>query len=373
MPCLEPNEEPRDELMRRRAAPPWLSTPARAGGLVVMLAILGGCMLPPEPRTTAARDVFNLYAIVLVMGAIVFVGVEGFILYAILRYRRRDDHLPEQLHGNTLIEMVWTAIPTVIVLILFVVSTLTLATVNATSQRPGVRIEVDGFQWQWTFHYLDDDGNPDNDVTVTGTPGQPPSMVVPVNEPVHLVLHSQDVIHAFFVPHFLIKRDVIPVPEGQENQLEFTVTDVGVYSGQCAEFCGLLHAKMTFSVDARQRSDFDAWLADAKAGGTPTPQPSVEPGGTVLKLSANNIAFDTLELEAPAGKPFTIEFTNQEEVEHNVAVLPAGGGTPIFSGERITGPDETIKYQIPALEPGEYQFICEVHPVPSMTGTLTIK
>ena len=364
--------------MRRRAAPGRLQAlareGARAGALLLVLVLLAGCMLPPEPKTMAAKDVFNLYTIVLIMAAVVFVGVEGFIVYAAVRYRRRDDHLPDQLHGNTMIELLWTAIPTVIVLVLFVFSTLTLATVNATTPNPPIRIEVDGFQWQWTFHYLDGDDNPDNDVVVSGSPGQPPVMVLPVGEPVHLLLRSRDVIHAFFVPHFLIKRDVIPAPEGKENEFEFTVTEAGMYSGQCAEFCGLLHAGMTFSVDARSQEDYQAWLADEKAGGTPKPTPSIEPGAAVLQLSANNIAFDTLQLEAPAGKPFVIEFTNLEAVQHNVAIVAPGGGEPLFSGEHITGPDETIQYQIPALEPGEYQFICEIHPgVPAMIGTLTVR
>jgi cytochrome c oxidase subunit 2 len=357
--------------MPRSEAPAWLRNPLRAGVPLSLLALLGGCMVPPEPHTTAAKDVFNLYTIVLIMGGLVFVGVEGFIVYSIVRYRRRDDHLPDQLHGNNLVEMLWTAIPTVIVLILFVLSTLTLNTVNATSPNPGVNIEVDGFQWQWTFRYLDGDDNPDNDYVATGTPAAPPTMVVPTGEPVHLILRSKDVIHAFFVPHFLIKRDVIPLPEGQENTLEFTVTDVGTYAGQCAEFCGTLHARMTFSVDARTRADYDHWLADARAGGTP--KPSVQPGGEVVKLTASQIAFDPLQLEAPAGKPFIIELTNQDAVMHNVSIHPPGGGDPVFTGDPVTGPDQTIKYQIPPLEPGEYQFICDFHPVPDMTGTLTVK
>ena len=106
------------------------------------------------------------------MGAVVFLGVEGFIVYSMFRYRRRDDRLPPQTHGNTLVEIIWTAIPTVIVLILFVLSVITLQKVEATSDPSagGVNIEVDGFQWQWQFRYLDDDSNPDNDYSVVGSP-----------------------------------------------------------------------------------------------------------------------------------------------------------------------------------------------------------
>ena len=92
-------------------------------------------MIPPEPKTDAAQSVFTLYNITLAMGAVVFLGVEGFIVYSIFRYRRRDDRLPSQTHGNTLVEIIWTAIPTVIVLILFVLSVVTLARVEAARVR----------------------------------------------------------------------------------------------------------------------------------------------------------------------------------------------------------------------------------------------
>ena len=105
-------------------------------------------MLPPQPATEGGKDVFNLYLLVLGLALIVFVGVEGFILYAVVRYRRKpgDDVLPEQLHGNTTVEIIWTAIPTVIVFILFTFSMITLGEVDA-HQDPGATIEVEGFQW----------------------------------------------------------------------------------------------------------------------------------------------------------------------------------------------------------------------------------
>ena len=225
-------------------------------------------MIPPEPHTTQAKEVFWLYNVVLVMGAIVFVGVEGFIVYSIVRYRRRDDRLPTQVHGNNLVELVWTAIPTVIVLILFVLSTFTLNSISTRAATPGVTIEVEGKQWAWVFHYLDSDADSTNDVVVSETA---PVMAVPVGEPVLLRLISHDVIHSFYVPAFLVKRDVIPTGDRPPNELEFTVSEAGTYRGQCAEFCGLWHARMTFSVQAMPRAEFDAWIASMQAGATPAP------------------------------------------------------------------------------------------------------
>jgi cytochrome c oxidase subunit 2 len=356
--------------MPREAAPSWLRTAARAGAPLLLLGLLAGCaLLPPEPKTTAARDVWNLYTIVFFMGAAVFLGVEGFIVYAIFRYRRRDDRLPDQLHGNTMVEVVWTAIPTVIVLVLFVLSIFTLNTVNAETDDPGVTIEVDGFQWQWTFNYLGDAG--EVAYAVTGTPANPPTMAVPINEPVRLLLRSDDVIHSFYVPQFLIKRDLIPAQDGEElNTLEFTVTEEGTYAGQCAEFCGDLHAQMTFSVQGMSRSAYDAWLEAGIAG--ETPRPSVEPGGTVVELIADQIEFDTHELRVPAGEPFTLRFTNAESVVHNVSIYD-GDNEEVFIGDPVTGPDEVIEYAVDALEPGEYTFICDYHPVSDMTGTLIVE
>ena len=361
--------------MPTQAARFRLRTALRVVIPLLVLAIAAGCgMIPPEPKTEAAKSVFTLYNIVLAMGAVVFLGVEGFIVYSMVRYRRRDDRLPPQTHGNTLVEIIWTAIPTVIVLVLFVLSVITLQKVEATSDPSagGVDIEVDGFQWQWQFRYLDDDSNPDNDYSVVGSPASPPVMVVPVGEPVRLTLMSRDVIHSFFVPQFLIKRDLIPFPEGvTPNKLEFTVSEEGTYHGQCAEFCGDLHAQMTFSVQAMPRDKFDQWLADAKAGNTP--QPSEQPSGEVIELTAADIAFDKHELRVGADTAWTLHFTNDDSgVAHNVVILDANN-EEVFRTDTITGPDASGDYAVPALPAGEYTFYCEIHPVPEMTGTLIVE
>lgn len=344
----------------------------RVGLPLLIIALLTGCgMIPPQPVTETAEGVYVLWIVVFAMGLVVFIGVEAFIVYAIIRYRRRDDRLPAQLHGNNTIEIVWTAIPTVIVLILFAISMVSLGSVNAQASSAPVRIEVTGFQWQWQFHYLDDDADPANDVTIIGSPAAPPAMVVPVGEVVQLELTSADVIHSFYVPQFLIKTDVFPLSGDQQpNELEFTVTEAGTYSGQCAEFCGDLHALMTFTVEAMERPDYEDWLARAKAGETPAP--SGEVTGPTLELSAENVAFDTRALSAPADEAFQIHLVNLEGVVHNVSIFDADNNK-VFTGDPITGPDAEITYQIPALPAGEYTFICDFHPVADMTGTLTVE
>ena len=216
-----------------------LRTIARRLAPLMLVVLLAGCLLPPSPKTDAGQDVFNLYLIVLGLAAIVFVGVEGFILYAVVRYRRQpgDDVLPEQLHGNNTVEIIWTIIPTVIVFVLFFFSMLTLGEVEASSNvADATTVEVTGFQWQWSFRY-------ENGAETTGTADEPAVLALPVNEPVRLVLYSLDVNHAFYVPDFLIKRDVIDFGDARPpNELTFTITEAGTYAGQCAEFCGTAHA-----------------------------------------------------------------------------------------------------------------------------------
>lgn len=348
--------------MRLPAAGSRIRNPLHAGAALLLIVLLAGCLLPPEPKTEAAEDVFGLYLVILGLAALVFVGVEGFILYAVVRYRRRpgDDDLPPQLHGNTLVEVIWTVIPSVIVLILFVASMIALGAVEARSERPGVTIEVHGFQWQWTFRYAEG-------VSVTGSAGNPPVMAVPVGEAVRLRLIGDDVIHSFYVPQFLIKRDVVPVAEGKApNEMEFTVTQAGTYTGQCAEFCGTGHADMNFAIEAMSRADYEAWIGEQLAGATP--QPSAGACATTVEITAVEIAFNTDTLEVPANQEFCIQLTNEDSLPHDVGILGAGG-EPLFNGEDVTGP-ATFTYQVPALPPGEYKFLCTIHPA-DMTGILT--
>ncbi len=199
-------------------------------------------------------------------------------------------------------------------------------------------------------------------------------MDVPAGKMVHLSLRSNDVIHAFYVPQFLFKRDVVP---GRENTFEFTVnaTDAGqTFRGQCAELCGTYHGSMLFSVKALSPAAYDTWLADqiAKAKATPAPSAPTSgvPGAITLELAAKDVAFDKSTLEAPADKPFSIHFQNNDaSVSHNVAIKDANG-QEVFHGDIFMGVDAKT-YSVPALAAGSYTFVCSVHP--QMTGTLTVK
>lgn len=352
---------------------PRRSRLATIAALVAASVLVAGCnavdlLRPPAAVTAQGHEISRLYDIVLAIAAVVFVLVESLIVFAVVRYRRKpsDSSLPPQIHGNNVLEVVWTVIPTLLVAVMFLLSFESLNKVDAVANTTDVRIRAVAAQFQWTFDYLAPDGQ-----TVLFEQ-LAPEMTVPVSRTVHLSLRSKDVIHAFYVPQFLFKRDVVP---GRENVFEFNVdaADAGqTFSGQCAELCGVYHDTMLFKVHALSPEAYDAWLQEqiAAARATPPPAASAAPGQTQIDLSAKNIAYDKTSLEAPAGQPFSIKFQNDDPaVSHNVAIKDAGG-QEIFRGEIFPGVDART-YPIPALAAGTYSFSCTVHP--NMTGTLTVK
>jgi cytochrome c oxidase subunit 2 len=227
----------------------------RAGALLAVTLMLAACTQPPA--TVEADRVQGLYNVFLVAAAAIFVLVAGLIGWNIVRYRARDDDsLPVQTNSNLALELIWWALPTLLVIGLFVASAVVLNTNDARHPGTPLRIRVEGFQWQWRFTYLE------SKVQVTGVPGSPPELVLPVGSTIDFELVSDDVVHAFFIPSFLVKRDNVP---GVDNHLQLTINQAGTYSGQCAEFCGLLHDQMLFSIRAVSQSDFAAWLATQRA------------------------------------------------------------------------------------------------------------
>jgi cytochrome c oxidase subunit 2 len=344
-------------------------------------------LFPPTAVSEQGRATSELYTIVFWIAAAVFVLVEGIILWSVLRYRRRrDDTLPHQTHGHLGAEIIWTAIPAIIVVVLFVLTIQTLERVEARSPNPVLTVDAYGFQWQWSFGYdcpqefdrtftkIDDCG-----LSFSGLGAEGPTMVLPVGETIRIRLHGADVNHAFYVPQFLYKKDVVP---GQVNMFDVRIEQAGTYSGQCAEFCGLAHATMNFTVEAVSREAYDAWKrqAEEEARQSPSPSPGesalpgeVPPAGetSVAVSASNSSAFDQNAIEAPADTPFTIHFTNQDPAApHNVAIKSA---TPEgdYTGRPVADPGTEQDYQVPPLAAGQYEFYCSVHP--NMIGTLTVR
>lgn len=234
----------------------------RVLGLAFLAILTSGCKGQwsrlgwPAPVTKEGHNALGVW-----YGSLVTAGIVGgfvilLILWSVWRYRVRDpEALPRQVRYNLPIEMLYTVIPVIIISILFYFTAIRENDTDQFNVHPGLRVDVVGFQWSWQFNYLDDG------LSITGRPGEPPQLVVPVGVPIRFYEQSTDVIHAWWVIPFLFKRDVIP---GRINVFQVTVTKPGLFQGKCTEYCGVDHDRMLFTVRAVPKDQFDAMLAQLK-------------------------------------------------------------------------------------------------------------
>jgi len=237
----------------------------RPAGLVPWLCLLAlavaGCSPERYPQTALlplsdfARIGDHVQDQTFYWAVAVFILVEGALLYAIFRFRGRpDDPEPKQVHGNTTVEIIWTIIPALILAFIAVPTVKGIFHTNASPGADALRIEIVGHQWWWEFRY------PEAGVVTAN------ELVIPVGRTVELIQHSADVVHSFWPPRFAGKRDVFP---GRETRLWFKADSAGLYPGQCAEFCGIQHARMAFHVRAEPQEEFESWLARMQTLGAP--------------------------------------------------------------------------------------------------------
>ncbi len=309
-----------------------LSSPARRrprslrAGLLgaALLVALTGCSWEEvarfgylEPVTPQGESILNLYVGSSIAGLVVGVVVWGLIFYACIRYRKRTDELPRQVRYNLPVEVLYTVVPFVVIAVLFYYTAVSETFVNDLSEEdeggPDLVVGVVGFQWNWQFNYDQFRGQQFGEaglqpLQVTGRPGAPAELVLPTNTTIRFVETSPDVVHSFWVPQFLFKRDVIP---GRVNQFELTVEREGVYIGRCAEFCGVDHDRMNFQVRVVPPQQFDLFVRDSAAFYEQyAPDPRVVPGnqpfGTTAEAAADHGAsteHEHLTTTASAGSP----------------------------------------------------------------------
>lgn len=219
-------------------------------GLLLMLSLPGQVWAQSgggQSGSLDAGDISSLFNIVMFLAVLVFLLVEGLLIFAIIRYRRRsDDEMPEQVHGNTTLELTWTLGSTVLVVILFFF-TLGFYQQPRTvpeDQDPLV-VEVTGRTWFWEFYY------PETGVSTQGV------LNVPAGQPVVLEITSGDVQHSFWVPELAGKVDAIP---GRVQRLWFQVDEPRQYIGQCAEYCGTSHYDMMITLNVMDTTEYAAWM-----------------------------------------------------------------------------------------------------------------
>ncbi|MDH3540127.1 MAG: cytochrome c oxidase subunit II [Acidimicrobiia bacterium] len=217
--------------------------------LVLSACGTGGAQDGLSPASEKARNIDGLFTLTLIIAAVVFVLVQGAIIYTAIKFRRKKGEAPKpvkQIHGNTKLEIAWTIAPALILAGLAVPTVQTIFE-NAADPVNAVEITVTGHQWWWEYDYSDLG-------VITAN-----EMHIPVGQDIALTLTADagDVIHSFWVPRLSGKRDLVP---GHENTLTISADEPGLYLGQCAEFCGLSHANMRLRVYAHEPADFEAWV-----------------------------------------------------------------------------------------------------------------
>ena len=274
--------------------PAWRSS-RLAIALSLLALVLAGCSPEHYPQTTLlprgdfARIADDLLDTTVRWALLVFVLVEGVLIYAIFRFRGKpNDAEPHQIHGNTTVEIIWTVIPALILAAIAVPTVRAIFQTNTTPKQ-ALTIEVIGHQWWWEFRY------PEYNLTTAN------EIHVPVGRTVSLRMGPADVVHSFWVPQFAAKRDVFP---NRETRLWFKAEVDGDYPGECAEFCGIQHARMGYRIRAQKPDEFQAWVAHMQtlvvkpaAGAAPKPAPGARSDRQVQTTSAG------ATLQGPAQGP----------------------------------------------------------------------
>ncbi|TYC10841.1 aa3-type cytochrome oxidase subunit II [Actinomadura syzygii] len=246
-----------------------------AGALVLLASSATACsgsrLGLPEPISVQGERMLHLWQGSWIAAFAVGGVVWGLIIWAVLFHRKRSNDLPPQVRYNMPIEILYTAVPFVIIAVLFYFTARDENFVEKTTDNPAVTVDVTGFQWSWQFDYKEKDaaGQEKLAARVVGQPVAPngpapakPVMTIPTGKTVRVRLHSNDVIHSFWVPALIYKKDVMP---GYTNEFEFTANKTGVYEGRCAELCGVDHSRMLFQLKVVTPDQYAKFIADSKA------------------------------------------------------------------------------------------------------------
>ena len=284
----------------RSRFPRWYLVPV----LLLFIGLLSVACTPSHPQSTfdaagpVARSQLNLFYVIFWAAVFVFVVVEGILVYAVIRFRRKpNQEIPAQTHGNTPLEIAWTIAPAIVLAIVAVPTIITIfdnARTPSEDENP-VHVNVTAHQWWWEFEYftkeeLDREEADLERIADLDTPEEreverpkayrpKPYLVtanelhVPIGVPVSVVLESTDVIHSFWVPKLAGKVDIVP---NNRNTMWFQADEPGMYLGQCAEFCGISHANMKFRVMADTQEGYDRWVKEQQA-------PPAEPTALALE------------------------------------------------------------------------------------------
>ncbi|MCZ6796377.1 MAG: cytochrome c oxidase subunit II [Gammaproteobacteria bacterium] len=229
----------------------------------------------PRGVTPISRDLYDLHMIVLWVCVVIGVLVFGAMAWSIIFHRKSRGAVAAQFHESTVVEIFWTIGPLLILIAIAVPATITLIDLEDAKTNADINLEVTGIQWKWKYNYIDEDvqiistlAQSSRDVVKDPTGNEnyllevDNPIVLPINKKIRFLFHSSDVIHAWWVPDFAVKQDVIP---GFINDSWAIIEQTGTYRGQCAELCGKDHGFMPIVVEAVTQNEYEQWLAGKKA------------------------------------------------------------------------------------------------------------
>jgi len=230
------------------------------------------------PVTAIASDIYQLHTLMMVICVVIFLAVFGVMFYSILKHRKSLGHKAASFHESTTVEIAWTVVPFIIVILMALPATKTVVAMKDTSNAD-ITIKATGMQWKWGYDYIKGEGEgiayysalatPRDQIHEGATKGDnylievDNPLVVPVNKKIRIVTTANDVIHAWGVPALGVKQDAIP---GFVRDTWFKAEKVGTYRGNCYELCGKEHAFMPIVVNVLSEADYAKWVADKKKG-----------------------------------------------------------------------------------------------------------
>jgi cytochrome c oxidase subunit 2 len=266
-----------------------------------------------KPDSTPAQVISDYTVLVLAICAVIFAVVAGLLLYTTVRYRRRrvDDSLePPQIYGSNQLELAWTVVPILIVLVLSLVTARTIADVQNAVPPPGaLHATVVGHQWWWEIRY------PELGI-VTANELHVPVSDATQRKPTFLILESADVAHSFWVPLLAGKTDLIP---NRQNRMWIEPTKPGTYAGNCAEYCGTQHAHMLIRVIVHPLGDFERWVAEQRK---PPAEDATVQAGRNLFFANSCVSCHTINGTTAQGKfgPDLTHLMSRETIGSGIAL-----------------------------------------------------
>ena len=318
-------------------------------GAVAALAPISAAAITVSPLDCAgpnACDIVSIYTSIFWLAMAVLVIVGGLLVYAALRFRRKDDVEPSQVHGNPRLEILWTAIPVLIVSFLFIRTTLRIDYVR-NGPPPQQTIQVTGVQFAWSFKY------PNGKTSFT-------TLTIPAGQVVRLEVTSKDVLHSFWVPRL---GGQIYAKPGFQNSGWIEASQPGKYYGQCNELCGTYHSTMLLEVNAVTADQYQAYLSGTAPSGGAVAQ-------TVSGAPANVNVGETEALKfvpdsATAKVGDVIQWKNEGTSLHNV----------VFDNQQVPSSDPMNQgdtFEVKFTQAGTYTYVCKFHETQNMRGTITV-